>query len=44
MTKHITPVPEDNKSHKGCGSEPPVPGPLPQPIRAEVLPRQYPSG
>jgi hypothetical protein len=25
MTKHITPVPEDNKSHKGVGSEPRVP-------------------
>ena len=25
MTKHITPVPEDNKSHKGSGSEPAVP-------------------
>jgi len=25
MTKHITPVPEDNKSHKGVGSEPQVP-------------------
>ena len=24
MTKHITPVPEDNKSHKGSGSEPRV--------------------
>jgi hypothetical protein len=24
-TKHITPVPEDNKSHKGVGSEPSVP-------------------
>ena len=23
-TKHITPVPEDNKSHKGPGSEPRV--------------------
>ena len=23
--KHITPVPEDNKSHKGVGSEPQVP-------------------
>jgi hypothetical protein len=25
MTKHITPVPEENKSHKGPGSEPAVP-------------------
>ena len=24
-SKHITPVPEDNRSHKGAGSEPVVP-------------------
>jgi hypothetical protein len=24
-SKHITPVPEENKSHKGSGSEPSVP-------------------